>query len=506
TSSQLSHLFYCPFFIFAREYEQLRSTASSLRQIIGKYGEVIDKYSDTPAGKEAGTRKARLTILYEESEREFIALQNDLSSAGSANQFDQAIRAVERFIAQTSEQTGKPFLEEANALLQSGMNQAGLAFHRLLGEIMDGLASGRQDWAVAEFAKLRDMRIIALCPESARAHTEVQREIASVQARIEADKAAAEQDAKKRVSWRTRVSATMAEARRLESEGQYGESLLEYKKAILFAGGTGANEAVEGIAGLETLVQKTQAGLLSILSSARNWTVAKHYAKAAEKCKEVIATASFKPFHGKIESAISGLTELEQSKGDPKAMMKKFDDLQKEINDWAASRLEVDPALLCHNCEGDGTESCEACSGGGQTEGPPCVLCGGGGQKYCETCGGMGSMSCPTCRGTGMMTVSETQMHVCSSCRGTGNIRTGTRCTRCGGSGRLKVHVTTGRMTCTNCSGTTIAICSQCQNGLTQCKACRGSGKRLVSCKQCNGAGGSRCKSCCGSGLAAEKF
>lgn len=128
----------------------------------------------------------------------------------------------------------------------------------------------------------------------------------------------------------------------------------------------------------------------------------------------------------------------------------------------------------CYNCMGTGVVRCETCGGYGYTR--------------CQYCNGHGSYQCTVCHGYGIIIIDPSRPHLspsCNNCNGTGY----EKCTICRGEGKLKC----------------------CDNGLTRCPVCWGSGRYgqenvshsgYLTCEECNGSGRHRswCGECNGTG------
>lgn len=162
----------------------------------------------------------------------------------------------------------------------------------------------------------------------------------------------------------------------------------------------------------------------------------------------------------------------------------------------------------CDNCNGSGwmISTCSSCGGTGvtyrhttKTRAKECYKCMGTGWVRCERCGGYGyircqycngngSFQCTVCHGYGIIVIDASRPHLspqCNNCDGTGY----EKCAICSGQGRIKC----------------------CNNGLTQCPVCWGSGtygmetyseSEIIRCSNCNGSGyvSNWCYNCNGTG------
>ncbi|MDQ7779688.1 MAG: hypothetical protein RDV41_08250, partial [Planctomycetota bacterium] len=405
---------------------------------------------------------------------------------------------------------GKPFLDDAKYLFQSALSAAAGDIERRLAEIRLAIDAGKVETAVGQYSSMRELRILSLNDATRRAFAEMESEMTVLQQKLEADKRAAAEAAQRSERWRTQTVTTLAEGKRLEGEGKYAEAVLEYRKAMLYSGGgVSGKQAAEGITALEATMKKAQSSALSTLNSARQWTVGKQYPKAVEKCGEIIAAPALAGLHEEFLSLIRALEELEKNPADAKAVMKRFDDMQKTINGWVEEQMSVPIDLRCASCGGAGVRSCKACSGAGQTEPAACAVCLGSGKMPDPVCSGTGKVECPTCKGKGEVEEWEDKIETCKVCNGTGwdeRYVQKKKCKTCGGKGKSSTRVNLGLVRCKACDGNKQTVCRACTSGLVLCTNCNGRGKTPTTCAACKGSGTVPCVDCGSSGLAPEKY
>ncbi len=177
----------------------------------------------------------------------------------------------------------------------------------------------------------------------------------------------------------------------------------------------------------------------------------------------------------------------------------------------------IKPDQKCATCGGSGLVLCRTCDGKGRVK-EKCPHCENGRVK-CSICDGEGWKSCPSCRGVGAFS------RGCSRCGGTGFIsrlapfrwiddveiiggnvvirsrryplcyyETFQVCPDCGGSGLVNSR-------CTVCGGTGRLSCPKTE----KCKVCDGIGWTQRICGDCNGRGNVRCPDCSGRGFTGDE-
>lgn len=134
---------------------------------------------------------------------------------------------------------------------------------------------------------------------------------------------------------------------------------------------------------------------------------------------------------------------------------------------------DVQLAIQCEDCRGNGYQPCPACNGEGvwQPDGN-CMKCEGTGSLQCDKCDGYGEIECRKCSGSGVYHGHNGYSGTCNSCSGTGTCA----CYKCDGKGVITCYACQGSgeppiLTCKSCSG----------EGQIACNSCRGSGSQSVN-------------------------
>lgn len=98
---------------------------------------------------------------------------------------------------------------------------------------------------------------------------------------------------------------------------------------------------------------------------------------------------------------------------------------------------DLDPDMICGNCDGEGEFKCDNCNGKGTEE--------------CNICYGEGRDTCWKCDGDGDLANDGDEMDKCSECNGSGEAT----CGECDGEGTIYCRScgSTGTFTCNNCDG-----------------------------------------------------
>lgn len=182
-----------------------------------------------------------------------------------------------------------------------------------------------------------------------------------------------------------------------------------------------------------------------------------------------------------------------------------------EEDEWV--EVEIEEEEDCPNCYGDGylnatcnqcgglghktiyhsgtrPKACSSCMGTGVAR---CNRCNGNYHHSCEYCDGRGSFQCTVCHGYGIIVVDPSRPHLSPQCN------------NCNGTGYEKCMICRGTGNCTNCN-----------NGLTSCPTCWGSGyygqesysySEEEDCPYCNSTGRIRqyCYNCTGTGTVIVK-
>ena len=156
-----------------------------------------------------------------------------------------------------------------------------------------------------------------------------------------------------------------------------------------------------------------------------------------------------------------------------------------------ASDVKEPGRIICWDCLGSGKcKYCETCG--------PCEVCGGKGALICEFCT-EGYNECSICHGNTateqFITVKVVEdVEYCGVC-GHKRSETDVICPTCNGSGRQPCHMCkgAGRLTCTQCNGNPVEPCPFAGTGGCQAPGCDGSVHR---CTNCGGTGLKDCNEC----------